>query len=57
MKKLLFVFSMFVAMSACSGNGQKPEVVENDSIAVDSFIVDSVDTTVCGILVPDTCPE
>lgn len=50
MKKLLFVFTMFVAMTACSGNGQKTEAVENDSTTVDSTVVDSaaiVDSTIC----------
>ena len=51
MKKLLFVFTMMLAMAACTGNSTKPAVAI-DSTAVDTIeMADSVDSalidTVC----------
>lgn len=51
MKKLLFVFAMFVAMSACTGNGQNTVAVETDSVAVDTIDSVCTDTLDC------VCPE
>lgn len=43
MKKLIFVFGLFLLVS-CTGNSVKTSVVDNDSISVDTTVVDTIDT-------------
>lgn len=57
MKKIIFAFAMFVAMSFAACGNSQPAAEENDSTVVDSIaVVDSVavdsvaaDTVVCDL--------
>lgn len=46
MKKIIFIFSLFIALTACTGNSTKP-IVGNDSIVdsievIDSSMIDTI---------------
>lgn len=55
MKKFIFAIGFIAAMAACSGNSVKNVPTANDSISVDTTLVDSVNSmTVDSTLIDST---
>lgn len=52
MKKLLFVFTLMLAMMSCGGNSSKLIEVANDTTAVDTIEV--VDSTLADTVIVDS---
>lgn len=54
MKKLLFVFMLGIALSACSGTSTKNSTSIQDSIKIDTILVDTSDSLEVDSIITDS---